>query len=579
MNIKHIARALALAAIAAVPTLGAAQEVTIEDVLRNVGNTTPVQISTSSSMVLVGQEDNTVAAVSRSGVAADDQNALWIIYNNDELGRRYIINVAAMKFLASDGTNSVLTSTATSIAMAVRSADEMAAIDMNNGGVFGLPAKYAGTNLIIQSDSVRASDPFILSPEVSDTAIPDETLAAIAEMCSTKAVTESRRAALQAYVDEVHASVKKGMENYVGLPDVTALEAAIKGNAPLDELDALYSEALGNTYPLAGHYYRLRNIERPVKNAKANILSPLKAGGFQCITNDAPALGASGARLEDLSIFTFDVNEANPTQARLAMAAAPASYVRWNGAQTSLSDSHLFQMERRDQSPYHFRLKLTDANAWMTISGAHMLVNYGQEEEPEWFWIEEVKSIPVALNDEGLATITLPCPVELPAGAEAFIVPSCNDKYAYVEKIGSTIPAHTPFVIKGEPSATLDLTVVPGEYTLTTANVMKGSCVVESGRSARYVAALDDAGNLCFKKIATALNANDGYILASDINATADVIPVTDDITLGIEGIEADDSIRDDSDSDIFFDLQGRQIRRPKSGIYINGTTGTVRVR
>jgi len=544
-------------------------------------NTTAVNLITTAdnapAAITIRQGGSTI--VTRPSVEND--SARWVIFRNAELGMNFVVNVGAERFLASDGTKSVLTDVPTPVIVAPRDNGGAAIIDARSGGVIGLPEALAGSNILLQSDSVKGSDPFVIGIRDNGT-LSAAKQAAVEALCSTKAVTEGRIAVFRAFVEAQRQAARPDMAGFVGVADVEALDKAIGGGAPLDEMEALYEDAVASQYPRSGHYYRLHNTSRPTAAAKGNILS-LQTGGNFIAGAVTPALGSTGKRAEDLSLFTFEADPAAPSVAYVGAASMPGYYFN-NWGITRLSEqtqATMMELQRRSSDPYVFRMRRTDAaNIWLTVSGSYELVGYGQEEDPEWWWLEEVTEIPVTLGADGLAAVMLPCPVELPAGTKAFVATAATPDLVTITEIGSVVPAATPVILEGAPGAALSLAMAHGDYSLTVANRLFGLMAKMKDEPATcYLPSRDKDGAICFVRTESAAGpgANDAW-LPVPMGAEADVIP-TEIGTSGITAPEADSSARPDADGDIYYDLQGRRLARPADrGVYINATTGRVRL-
>lgn len=574
MKTKYLSRFAAAIALAAMPLTGFAMD-PAGSTDNIVDNDTPVRLTSyigKRSGVIIAQDDNTLASVSTSKVNGD--SAVWLVFKNQELGRVFILNYATETFLGSDGSRAMLFDTPRSLRLFTATDNDARAmiIDSTNGGLIGLPEEFGGTNLIAETDSAKAI--VTLSIGTSDSKItPDAArVQRLQQKCSTEAVTLSAMKVMSAFVNDSRSLSQQGMEAYVGVPKVDALDAAIKRGAPLDELEVLYDEAQASIYPLPGHFYRFINIARPDNGAATNVLSLTSdAKAFRCGKLDNPTVGATGSRAEDLSLFTVDSDPAAPSIVQISPAALDDMWLN-NWGTTSVStknNAHNFRLDRRSESPYHFRMVRTDNGAYLTISGnPYSLVSYGIEEEPEWFLLKEIKEIPVNLDASGIASVALPCPVALPAGVQAYIALSATADAVEVMTLGSTIPAKTPVVLKGEPSAKIELTVLNGDYSLAVNNILTGTTVIPSNREERYVGANDDNGHLCFKRVRSSINANEAYIPASFIEGSKSMIPT--DVNTGIEEVAAEAI----SSREGIYDLQGRRVASPAKGqVYIiNGS-------
>ncbi len=561
---------VAALALAAMPLLGFAQD-PAGSTDNIVDNDTPVRLNSKIGKrdgVIIAQDDNSLACVSTSKLNGD--SAIWLVYKNQELGRVYILNYATETFLGSDGAEARLFDSPRALRLFTATDDVKRAmiIDTTNGGLLALPGEFNGTNLIAETDSAKAI--VTISIGTSDSKItPDgDRVRRLQDKCSTAAVTQGAVKVMNAFIEESRAAAQPGMEAFVGVPKVDALASAIKRNAPLDELEALYEEAQASVYPQPGHYYRFINIARPTAGSMDNILTITADGKyFKSVKHTKLGIGASGDRAEDLALFTVDSDPSLPSLVQISPAALNDMWLN-NWGNTSVStkeNAHNFSLDRRDESPYHFRMVRTDNGLYLTVGGAHNLTSWGLDEESEWFVLKEIKEIPLTLDASGIASVTLPCPVGLPAGVQAYVALSASPEAVEVMTIGSTIPAKTPVIIKGEPKAELNLTVLNGDYSLSVNNILTGTTIKPSEGESRYAGALDDNGYLCFKKVRSSnVNANEAYLPSAVVEGAGNMIPT--DLNTGIEEVAADKL----SGVEGIFDLQGRRVASPSKGqVYI----------
>lgn len=544
-------------------------------------NVTAVKLATTAdnarAVVTTGNDGSTVIA-SRT---ADGDAARWVIYHNTELDRHYIVNLDALKFLASDGRNAILTERPTNVILAQRENGGSVIVDAVSGGMIGLPERLAGTNVAIQTDSVSNADPFVIT-HGNPVALTDEQAKAVAGLCSTKAISEYRVKELGEFVENARKAANPDMAGYIGIPRVDRLAKALEDARPLEELEILYEQALASQYPAAGHYYRLHNISRPAAGSKNNILS-LRQDGALVASASPLAPGASGDRVENLALFTFDSDASTPSIAYINATARPGFCIAAEGGLTSKPQAQTMELERRTVTdPYQFRLRRTDkANLWMTLNGEGKLVAYGYEEEPEWWWIEEIMELELPLT-AGVANVMLPCAIELPADAKAYAVSSVEaEKGVNLVDIGSVVPAATPVVIVAEGQTALTVAVLPGDYLLSTFNILGGAMVRDQEPGTCFTAVMGKDGKIEFKRARSARRkANEAWLPAPEGMETLTVIPVGNIETTGIEAVAPDQGRTEDAEGDVYYDLQGRRIARPADrGVYINGTTGRVRVR
>lgn len=574
MKNKYLSRFAAAIALAAMPLTGFAMD-PAGSTDNIVDNDTPVRLTSyigKRSGVIIAQDDNTLAAVSTSKVNGD--SAVWLVFKNQELGRVFILNYATETFLGSDGSRAMLFDSPRSLRLftATDNDDRAMIIDNTNGGLIGLPEEFDGTNIIAETDSAKAIVTLSIGTSASKITPDAARIQRLQQRCSTEAVTLSAMKVMSAFVDESRSLAQQGMEAYIGVPKVDALDAAIKRGAPLDELEVLYDEAQASVYPQPGHYYRFINIDRPDKGAMTNILTLTQNGKyFKSVKHTRLGIGATGDRAEDLALFTVDSDPSLPSLVQISPAALDDMWLN-NWGNTSVStknNAHNFHLDRRNESPYHFRMVRTDNGLYLTIGGERNLTSWGLDEESEWFLLQEVKAIPVTLDGSGIASVTLPCPVSIPAGVQAYIAISASPEVVEVMTIGSTIPAKTPVILKGEPKAELSLTVLNGDYSLAVNNILSGTTVKPAEGLTRYAGALDDNGYLCFKKLrSSSVNANEAFLPQSLVEGAGTMIPT--DVNTGIEEVAADAIPSREG----IYDLQGRRVASPAKGqVYIiNGS-------
>jgi hypothetical protein len=548
------------------------------------------QLSNSSAYTLSRQassgsglanyvKDNTNVQVGGS-VSNTADEALWAIHYSEKEKAYYLYNLAAKQFVTGNSDNqAIFTAAAVDVVPvyleSTASSSSAGYWMLDCGGYYlGMSADYEGTT-IFADDLTRTSVKskafsFIIKASTART-ITDEENAEIEAK-----IAEGRTHVLaeyQDFVDKAHNLDKDGLTDYAGGYDVTALEYALNNSDKytLSEIEALYREALTSKYPQAGKYYRLRNYSRPTASGKNNVLSLTTSNTLKARSLSRPKVNsAASGYQEDLAIMQFVFPTADYTQAQIRVC-ANGQYLgtNSNGATVGLTEksgAYTYTIQPKGDYSRLFSLADPDNGRWLTISGGYDLVGYDQQEDPEYWYIEEVKSITVTPEATGYLLLTLPANVSMPEGCTAYNIPGEYQGELYAEVISKYVPAGTPFLLYSKNGKeSVDLPVVSGSRTLSSG--LTGTNVATSAPARLVLSATETAVNFTAADAGT-VKPNTAYY---NTDSTAD-IPVVFDKEWpfsGINSIEADQI----SAEDIYFDLQGRRVLNPTKGFYINGTT------
>ena len=186
------------------------------------------------------------------------------------------------------------------------------------------------------------------------------------------------------------------------------------------------------------------------------------------------------------------------------------------------------------------------------------------------FIINEVTEIPVTISGAGVATLNLPFAVTIPEGVKAYTGTKNNNEITLSEITG-TIPANTPVIIEGEGKVH-QFAIAYGNTETNDATGLKGTLapVTIADDATAYVLKNGGQGIGLYKIDSTSdrtIGANKAYATtdASDGNA-----PQMLSFNFGnVTGITA---IQDQkSESNTYYDLNGRRVLYPIHGIFVKG--------
>lgn len=518
------------------------------------------------------------SVVYKSGSNREDV-ARWTFYYDKDLDQHYMYNIGAGKFVTGKNGVAVLTDTPEPVKLLYIEKGTSKGFRItfeNNSNVLGLVPGMAGTNILLESDSCTVSDGFFMRVSKGRDLTAEEQKA-IADKIDPKAIREAVISQYRQFVTQAKAMDEDGHATYAGGYDVKALEDAL-GDASytLADLKVLYNQALESRLPKAGHYYRIKNTTRMTKNAHTNVLGALDGfTAFNVRTLSTVRPGAGSDYAENLSLFLFDGNDGLVT---VRMAAAPRSFGDSGSANrvglNPSDEGHTYILESMGDWSREFRLRNSTRSTWLTANGSGELHNYGIAEDPMKWWFEEITAIDyIVISKNGYGSFTLPCPVQLPEGVEAYIISQVTNDKIVINSIGDIVPANTPVIVKGAPDTKVTVAVLP-EYTETPAiktNLLSGNTIKLHNMPKRYLLATA-TGSMSLKNTAES-TANSAYIEAERFELTAADIPFEIGAS-GIEDLTVGPQRPELLPGDMIFDYSGRRVNNPVPGIYINATTG-----
>lgn len=570
---KSIISTVTLCAIAASAGLSA-QTVTSTDELSNTATYTIDRRSSSNSGLLEGA-GNAV----NSGSKSSDGASLWSIHYSTAEKAYYLYNISAGKFVGAEGGKAILTDTP--VDMVPIYADNIGAWMLDCGGaLLGMSDADKGTALFLENYTAVTSRTTGLFYRITTSSAKTLTQAeSDAIEAKIKAGRPAALAKYQEFVDKAKAMVAAdGLKHYAGAYDVDALADALANSDKytLMQFEEMYREALRSRLPRPGHYYVMRNVNRPT-SFRGNALRFNSIGTMMSAEYTTPKFQNANASYPDgLNLICVETPGADPTAVQLRIAAT-GRYLVTDGSNNAAitigekAEASTFTMEPRGDFNRMFRFALPSSKGYVTISGGNQLVNYNVPEEANYFYFEEIKYIQVTPPSSGITTACLPCPVAMPDGVEALIPVEEYQGKVYLEKHEGTVPANVPFIIRSKNgNNTFLLEVVTGEKpAFENDNLLVGTNVYTPAPDVHFTLTAT-GGQIGFKRNGKAANfaPNTAWLLSeSDTDLTTSFDPRPN---VRITEIDADKTAADA----VWYDLQGRRVASPAAGnIYIDSTT------
>lgn len=572
---KSIISTVILCAIATTMNGVSAQDVSSTDELSNTAAYTINRRSSTAS----GALEASGTAINSASKATDD-SALWSIHYSSTEKAYYLYNLKAGKFAAAEGGKAVVTDTPVDMVPVYVDHIGQWLIDCG-GSLLGLADDAKGSVVFVEdysSVSARSTGIFFRITKSSSRSLTQAESDAIE--AKIKAGRPAALAKYQEFVDKTNRMIEAdGLKNYAGACDVTELAEALANSDKytLAQFEEMYRAALRTRLPRPGHYYVMRNVNRP-KTFKSNSLRWGATGNVMSVEYTNPKFQSANASYPDgLNLICIETPGADPTGVQLRIAAT-GKYLVSNGNNNAAisigekADATTFTMESRGDFNRMFRFKLPNDKGWITVSGGNQLVNYAVEEEPNYFYFEEIKFIQVTPPSSGVITACLPCPVSLPEeGVEALIPVEEYQGKVYLEKHEGVIPANVPFIIRSANANRPFLLTVEAETNpvFKNDNLLVGTNVYTASPNPHFtLSATKDAISFVRTESETKYAPNSAWLLSeSDKDLTTSFEPRPN---VRISEIDADEAAADA----VWYDLQGRRVAQPTPGnIYIDSTT------
>ncbi len=197
------------------------------------------------------------------------------------------------------------------------------------------------------------------------------------------------------------------------------------------------------------------------------------------------------------------------------------------------------------------------------------------------YQVKAVESYTAAISPAGYASLCLPFSVTLPqSGLTAYKVTAINrnnNNEMNLESVGSTIPAGEPVILQGA-AGNYTLTINADNGTKATNNILTGATVKRTGISEDYYAlakkTIDETETVAFFRVSTTnMPANKAYLLKKNIPAQADnaAMFMFNFDGNGGEVTDINTATKAETESNVYYDLNGRRVLYPSHGIYVKG--------
>lgn len=195
--------------------------------------------------------------------------------------------------------------------------------------------------------------------------------------------------------------------------------------------------------------------------------------------------------------------------------------------------------------------------------------------------IQKVTTYPVSISAAGYASLCLPFSVTLPeSGLTAYKVTAINrdnNNEMNLESVGRTIPAGEPVILQGA-AGNYTLTINADNGTKATDNILTGATVKRTGISEEYYAlakkTIDETETVAFFRVNTTnMPANKAYLLKKNIPASANnaAMFMFNFDGNGGEVTDINTATKAETESNVYYDLNGRRVLYPSHGIYVKG--------
>ena len=197
------------------------------------------------------------------------------------------------------------------------------------------------------------------------------------------------------------------------------------------------------------------------------------------------------------------------------------------------------------------------------------------------YQVKAVESYTAAISPAGYASLCLPFSVTLPeSGLTAYKVTAINrdnNNEMNLESVGNTIPAGEPVILQGA-AGNYTLTINADNGTKVTGNILTGATVKRTGISEDYYAlakkTIDETETVAFFRVSTTnMPANKAYLLKKNIPAQADnaAMFMFNFDGNGGEVTDINTATKAETESNVYYDLNGRRVLYPSHGIYVKG--------
>ena len=212
----------------------------------------------------------------------------------------------------------------------------------------------------------------------------------------------------------------------------------------------------------------------------------------------------------------------------------------------------------------------------------------GEFEPAIAIYIKEVTSVPVTFKAQ-YATLTLPFDVTIPTDVKAYVASGVNTSPEGVREltlteVNTTIPANTPVVLQctaaqaptAEATATYEFPLTNTVTSYEGINLLSPTTVRRTGLTANTFYGLsvgaDDTVGFNISAI-TSVPANKAYLTKASLSTSATQPETAAFIGCNFGGATTglDNIVTNSEDNNIYYDLNGRRVLYPSTGIYVKG--------
>ena len=189
----------------------------------------------------------------------------------------------------------------------------------------------------------------------------------------------------------------------------------------------------------------------------------------------------------------------------------------------------------------------------------------------------------LTVSSAGYATMYLDKAVKIPAGAKAYTANRVEGDYLKMQPVEGVIPANTAVIIKAE-EGTYSFAYSDETPEAISDNLLRGTVAdtyvkPQSGSVAYVLSMVDGVVGMYRAKLTDGTfknNANRAYMLLSELNVgdgnldtSAPGSQLSNGYRFDFSGTTAIESIESEQDEAVYYDLSGRRVENPVSGIYI----------
>lgn len=224
-----------------------------------------------------------------------------------------------------------------------------------------------------------------------------------------------------------------------------------------------------------------------------------------------------------------------------------------------------------------YALALKVGTYYVKNSDTGLILEETSAPDNTFLWaVDEVKSIPVTVDDNLWTALCLPVAVIVPSADDAtvYTVSGVNNGALSLSPVaeGSVIPAGTGVLVSTEAAGTVSFALSYEAITASLSdNLLAGATLERTGLAAEsfYLLGNTDLGTGFSRSTGTSAPANQAYIPTANIGNESASFLSLDGTPTGIGTATGDQG----KNNGIWYDLRGRRVLYPAKGIYVN-TTG-----